>query len=696
MIRHATLEFPPRFHLAKREAGRVTLWSDTGAEAHIFVLEQDILRLVVLPDARMRQSRTWAIAPGQEDVPDDGRDRFDLDGFSLPDFALDTSHREQLVVSTDRVRLSIGLAGLRCRWSLNTPQGWIEVACDRPTQAYDFGWWDGKVRHYLVRNPSEQYFGLGEKTGVLDRAGRRFRMNNTDAMGYDAQTSDPLYKHLPFYITRQPDTGLAFGLFYDTLSDCVFDMGCERSNYHGIYRYFEADHGDLDLYFIGGPAVSQVTERFTWLTGKPAAMPDWAIGYSGSTMSYTDAEDAQVQMGVFLDQLARHKLPCSSFHLSSGYTSINSRRYVFNWNRRKFPEPRAFVERYTQAGVRLVANIKPALLDDHPAFETLEERGLFLKDCQGNAAREQFWDGAGAYLDFTNPDTAAWWKENLTRQLLDLGIVSTWNDNNEFEVSNPRAMAHGFGRPFPAREMKPLQTLLMMRASRQAQLSHAPDETPFLVSRAGATGMHRYVQTWSGDNFTSWETLKYNIRMGLGLALSGISNIGHDVGGFAGPAPERELLLRWIGFGVFMPRFSIHSWNEDGSTTEPWMYPEAIETVQALFALREALRPDIITALADYREHYTPAVRPIFYDFPDDPDAWNDTDDFLLGRDILVAPVVQPGMTHRQIRLPRGALWRDPYAGVVYAGGEVIEVDAPLDRPPYLRRLPLEPDLTSA
>jgi alpha-glucosidase len=505
-------------------------------------------------------------------------------------------------------------------------------------------------------------------------------------MGYDARTSDPLYKHLPFYITRRPD-GACFGLFYDTLSDCVFDLGCERSNYHGLYRYFEAEHGDLDLYVIAGPALADVVARFTWLTGKPAATPGWALGYSGSTMAYTDAPDAEAQMQGFLEKLAEHELPCGSFHLSSGFTSIGPRRYVFNWNREKFPDPARFAAAYEAAGVRLVANIKPVLLDDHPGFDEAAAQGLFLTGADGRPSLEQFWDGVGAYLDFTNPATVAWWKANVARQLLEVGIAATWNDNNEFEVTDPHATAQGFGRPFPAREMKPLQTLLMMRASREAQLAHAPNEPPFLVSRAGSAGMQRYVQTWTGDNATSWETLKYNIRMGLGLALSGISNIGHDVGGFAGPAPDRELLLRWIGFGVFMPRFSIHSWNDDGSVTEPWSYPEAMETVRALFRLRETLRPDIAQALADYRELYRPAVRPVFHDFPDDPGAWADTDDFLLGRDILVAPVVEPGAATRCVRLPAGCSWADDHSGAVHAGGRTIEIDAPVERPPFFRRV---------
>ena len=180
----------------------------------------------------------------------------------------------------------------------------------------------------------------------MDRSGRRFRLQNIDPMGYDARTSDPLYKHIPFYIARKPKTGAAVGLFYDTLSDCAFDFGCEHSNYHGPYRSFEAEHGDLDLYVIAGPKIADITRRFTWLTGRPAATPDWALGYSGSTMSYTDAPDAQGQMGKFLTSLAEHDIPCTSFHFSSGYTSIGDKRYVFHWNRDKFPDPKAFVQSY--------------------------------------------------------------------------------------------------------------------------------------------------------------------------------------------------------------------------------------------------------------------------------------------------------------------------------------------------------------
>lgn len=225
---------------------------------------------------------------------------------------------------------------------------------DRKTQAYNFGWWDERVYHYIARKPGEMYVGLGERAGSLDRANQSYEMRNVDAMGYNARTTDPLYKHIPFYVTWQPETSTGFGLFYDTLADCRFDMGRELDNYHGHYRHFIAEHGDLDYYFIASPDTPlHAVRRFTWLTGRPAWMPKWGLGYSGSTMSYTDAPDAQKRMAEFIDRCREHDILCDSFHLSSGYTSIGGKRYVFNWNRDKFPDIDGFVTSYLREGVRL-------------------------------------------------------------------------------------------------------------------------------------------------------------------------------------------------------------------------------------------------------------------------------------------------------------------------------------------------------
>jgi alpha-glucosidase len=579
------------------------------------------------------------------------------------------------------VRLVIQRAGFCCAWSIREAHAWRAVAADRPTQAYDFRWWDGRVRHYLRRAPGEVYLGLGECSGAVDRAGRRLRLSNIDAMGYSARTSDPLYKHIPFYITARPGEGVAFGLFYDTLSDCEFDFGQELDNYHGPYRGFVAEHGDLDYYFIAGPRLDQVVRRFTWLTGAPALLPRWGLGYSGSAMSYADAPQAQARMAEFLSGCAQHDILCDSFHLSSGYSAIDGKRHVFHWNRERFPDPAAFIESFADKGVRVVANVKPCLLRSHPLFPEAHARGLLICEADGSPAWSQLWDEVGAYLDFTRPETADWWRAQVRSALLDLGVAATWNDNIEFEIKSPQALAHGFGAPWPAWEIKPALTQLMVRASREAQLAMAPQKRPFLVSRAGSAGMQRYGQTWSGDNVTAWETLRFNLKMGLGLALSGVSNAGHDVGGFSGPAPDVELFVRWVQLGVLLPRFSIHSWNDDGAANAPWMHPAATRHVRDLIRLRYRLIPYLYDLLWRHHDAFEPVVRPTFYDFPDDLGCWAECDEMMVGPALLAAPVVEAGQTARTLRLPRGADWIDLRSGERFAGGARPVRPAPWDHP---------------
>ncbi|WP_104656575.1 TIM-barrel domain-containing protein [Ralstonia insidiosa] len=677
---------PPRFELQAQDGNRLRLVSSTGAAIEVFVLEEDIIRVLVLPHGDLRGPATWSIAPGADDTPLEGRDRRDLSGFSLPEFALE-SDANTLRVQTSKIRLSIALAGGFCTWEISRAGQWQPVLHDRATQAYNFGYWDEQVYHYVRREPGEMYFGLGERAGELNRAHQRYEMRNIDAMGYSARTTDPLYKHIPFYVTWHPENGTGFGLFYDTLSDCSFDMGRELDNYHGHYRYFAAPFGDLDYYFIASPDTPlDATRRFTWMTGRPAWMPKWGLGYSGSTMTYTDAPNAQEQMGEFIKGCREHDILCDSFHLSSGYTSIGPKRYVFNWNTDKFPDARGFVQGYLDAGIRLCPNIKPCLLQDHPKFAEAKEAGLLVSDANGEPAWVQFWDEVGAYLDFTNPKTLDWWKANVKSALLDYGMASTWNDNNEFEVWSPDAFAQGFGKKHPIREAKVLHTMLMMRASREAQLEYAPQRRPFLVSRSGGVGMQRYVQTWSGDNYTSWETLRFNNKMGLGLALSGVSNIGHDIGGFAGPAPSPELLVRWVAFGAFLPRFSIHSWNDDKTVNEPWMYPEVTSQIASLIKLRYRLIPYLYELLWQSTQAYEPVLKPTFAEFPSDRRCYEENDDMLIGSSLLVAPVVEQGQRERSVYLPAGARWVSYWSGEAFEGGQTVTLPAPWEQPVMLIR----------
>lgn len=689
------------FSFLKEEKNTLDFKSNNGETfVKIFVLEEDIIRVLFI-DNSLKLGRTWLVAPGMEDVSCEGRDRLDISPFSLPKFKYKINNNK-FVLETNRMKLIVNLDGFKINWFARENNEWISIAKDRKTQSYNYEGNLGKgIFHYMERNLEEQYFGLGEKAGKVDRHGRRYRMLNVDPMGYDAETSDPLYKHIPFYITRSTNNEISYGLFYDNLSTSTFEMGSELDNYHGYYRYYQGEDGDLDYYMILGPKINDVVKKFSWLTGKTIFQPKWCIGYSGSTMSYTDAPNAQEQLQKFIKDCKEQDIPCDSFQLSSGYTSIGNKRYVFNWNKAKVPTPKEMSESFHENGLKLCANIKPCLLLDHPKFEELKERNMFVMNRENKGPEiAQFWDDLGAYLDFTNPNTYKWWKNNIKEQLLEYGIDSTWNDNNEYEIWDNEAKVNGFGESINIGMIRPIQPLLMMKASYEAQKEYNPSIRPYLISRSGCPGMQRYVQTWSGDNRTSWKTLKYNIKMGIGLSLSGIYNLGHDVGGFAGPAPEPELLVRWVQNGIFHPRFTIHSWNEDGTVNEPWMYPEVTKYIRKLIKFRTRITPYLYNLLYRAHEYYEPMIRPTFYNFEDDEKTFEENDDFMLGESLLVASVVEKGKLERKVYLPKYEQgWYDFHTEKWYEGGQEVILSAPFDYTPLLAKagsiIPInDPDIT--
>ncbi|KGQ69547.1 alpha-glucosidase [Chelonobacter oris] len=668
------------WQLLNQDNNRIDIQCEYHWKLHIFVLEDDIFRVVFSQHDNFRVPQTWAVTPNQTDIAWQGRDRWLPDHFSLPAYSV-TEHKSGIAIETGRLKVIVHRP-LWLEWQYNHDGEWRTFVADRKTGAYLFGISSPQISHFLQRNVSEHYYGLGEKTGNLNRHGRRFEMRNLDAMGYNAETTDPLYKHIPFYITHTEE--VSYGLYYDNLASCWFRLGSEIDNYHSYYRSYQAEDGDLDYYMMLGPRILDVTKKYTALTGGTAFGPKWSLGYSGSTMHYTDAPDAQEQLKKFVDLCHQHTIPCDSFQLSSGYTSIGDKRYVFHWNHDKVPQPKEMSAYFHNAGMKLAANIKPCLLHDHPKYNEVAQAGLFIKDSESDHPEiSVFWDDEGSHLDFTNPNTISWWKNNIKKQLLEYGIDSTWNDNNEFEVWDNNAKCHYFGKGLPIKLIRPLQPLLMMKASYEAQTEYAPNIRPYLISRSGSPGMNRYVQTWSGDNRTNWNTLRYNIKMGLGMSLSGLYNVGHDVGGFSGNKPDPELFVRWVQNGVMHPRFTIHSWNDDQTVNEPWMYPEVTPIIREAIKLRYRLMPYLYNLLWKAHHEHEPMLRPTFLDHESDSKTFEENDDYLLGQDLLVASVVEAQQITREVYLPNNQYgWYDFYTHQWFAGKQTVTADAPLERIP--------------
>ena len=673
-------------HVARADGHGIDLHLAGGAGFQVQVLEPSLVRVRYRPATGYKESRTWAIAPQPgQDVPWQGRRRDDLQGFSCPSAQL-TQTPDSVTLHTGSLVVTLRPDPLQLTWT--DTQGRL-LAQDRGTSAYFTSPRTGAVRHYLQRDRAERYYGLGDKTGALNLHGRRLRTLALDSLGYDPKNGDPLYKHWPFVLTRAP-SGAWFGIYYDTLCACTFDLGCEHDNYHDLFRYVEIDDGDLDYYLMAGNTPAEVIAQFVRLIGGTQLPPRWSLGYAQTAMGLADAADAQQQLDNFISRIESEGIPCSSFHYGSGYSSRGKRRYVFTWNASKFPDPKTLNARFHQSGMHVVANIKPCLLDDHPAFEEVRAQGGFIHDAHsGQPVIEQFWDGVGSHLDFTHPAVVAWWQKSLRAQVLDFGIDVGWNDNNEYAVMDDDARSHGFGETLPMHRSRPLHGLLMTRASFEAQRAHAGGgaEPLYSVTRGGPPGLQRYAQTWTGDNTTSWDTVRWNLRTGLQMSLSGMFNIGHDVGGFAGPVPGPELFVRWVQACCLNPRMVMNSWKADGTTNVPWLHPAVTPHVAAAIRLRYLLMPYLWSLFEQAHQAHTPIIRPTFYDFPDDERCFDDCDDFMLGDALLVAPVVEAGATTRAVYLPRGpAAWYDFASGQRFEAGQVHTVPAGLGVLPLFAR----------
>jgi Alpha-glucosidases, family 31 of glycosyl hydrolases len=547
----------------------------------------------------------------------------------------------------------------------------------------------GRLYHYTCMDDDDYFYGFGEKAGCLNKKKRRMRMHNVDTIGYDSECSDPLYKHIPFYIKLNSKNNKASGIFYNNSYDSTFDMGCERSGYWNKYSYFCADGGELDTFFINGPQIKDVVKNYTDLTGKTAMPTKYSLGYMGSTMYYTELdEDSDKAILQFLDRCKEEGIPCDGFFMSSGYTTgEDGKRYVFNWNYDRFKNPGEFVSKLKEKGAALAPNIKPGMLISHPLYKEFDEAGAYIKDEKEEKSQtDRYWGGQASFVDFTNPKGRELWKKHLKEALVSLGITSIWNDNNEYEINNTEAVCHFEGMKKEVSGLRPIMPNLMALMAKETVEEVYPNTRPYITNRAGFAGIQRYAQTWAGDNNTSWKSLKFNIPVILGLGLSGVANQGCDIGGFFGPVPEPELFVRWVQNGIFQPRFSIHSCNNDNTVTEPWMCPSYTKYIREAIQLRYKLVPYFYSLLFEAATEGSPVMRPLIYEFPQDKKLLEESFDFMIGSSILVANVLEKNAKTRKVYLPEGVTWYDWYTKQAYEGGKTVEVEVSLGSIPMFFR----------
>ena len=492
------------------------------------------------------------------------------------------------------------------------------------------------------------YFGLGDKIGPLDRRNQAFTLWDTDSFGF-ADTTDPIYKAIPFVIGAD-ETGHAFGLFMDNTYRSYFDFG--KSERDAID--FGAEGGPVDYYVMAGPDAKSVVSEYAYLTGTAPLTPKWALGFQQSHWSYM----TQGEVKGIADHLRADRIPADVVYMDIDYQDRNR---PFTVNKTAFPDLPGLVAGLKAENMHLVliTDLHIADVEDgsYAPYASGKAADIFVRKPDGSPYVGTVWPGPAVFPDFSRPKARDWWGTQYT-DFVKMGVSGFWNDMDEPSVFNVRSKTmpldtvHRIEEPgFSPRnashaEMHNVYGMLNSRATYEGVLKLAPDQRPFVLTRASYAGGQRYAATWTGDNSSSWAHLKLSTPMLSNLGLSGFSYAGDDIGGFAGDAPSPDLLTRWIEVGAFNPIFRDH-YQKDKPAQEAWVHGPDHEAIRRKYIEeRYRLMPYIYGLAEENSRTGLPIMRPVFLEFPLSlarsfgERSGETQDQFMLGSNLLIAPPI--------------------------------------------------------
>ena len=559
---------------------------------------------------------------------------------------------------------------------------------DLPLRSYVL---DGSgVAHYTRYHRNNLHIGLGEKAAPVDLSNRHFTLSATDCFGYDVHRTDPMYKHIPLLIRATPQGVVA--TYSTSHARGFYSVGSEMDGMWGPFKVYRQEHGGLENYILIGRTLQEVVTLFADLVGYPMLVPRWAFGYFAGGMKYSmlDSPRASEALMEFAKKLEVYDIPCSGFQMSSGYTVAETEpktRNVFTWNRHRFPDPKAFCDAFHAKGIRLIANVKPYILASHPEYKKLVEAGALFSDPRTKgSAIARLWSagggesGEGGHIDFSSKAGYDFWYEGA-KALRETGMDCMWNDNNEYTLPSDDwmlalsapAVQDALASPQEKRRDaglwgRALHCELMGKASHDALLAARPDERPFVLTRSATAGTMKYAaSSWSGDNVTSWDSMRGANALSLTAGMCLLQNYGHDIGGFEGPQPSPELLLRWVQLGIHSPRFAINCFktstgdNSVGDVIEPWMYPSIIPEIRNAIKRRYELIPYLYSLMLQSHSEAIPTQRWVGCGYESDPEVWTNKvlkdgeTQYWLGDTLLVGGVYEAGLDEAKVYLPKSS-----------------------------------------
>ena len=515
--------------------------------------------------------------------------------------------------------------------------------------------------------PDECFVGTGERFRKMDLSGQTFQLKNQDGQGVNNRRC---YKNIPFYLSSR-----MYGCFYHTSDYCKLSLADHSTR----SVQFLNDRATLDVFLIGGQTPEEILKSYRMLTGFPQMPPLWSFGIWMSRMTYFSADE----VNAICDRLRLEHYPCDVIHLDTGWFRTD---WLCEWkfNPERFPDPKGFIQHLKDNGFKVSLWQLPYVAQGAEQIGEAKENKYISQPMQeedsstGGASNFSTLDYAGT-IDFTYDEATRWYKNQLLKPLLDMGVKCIKTDFGE-----NIHMDHRYHSMEPER-LNNIYSLLYQRAA--YEVTKEVTGNGIVWARSAWAGCQRYPLHWGGDSASSWDGLAGSLKGGLHFGLSGFAFWSHDVPGFhsipdfMNSPLDEQVYVRWTQFGVFSSHMRYHG----TCKREPWHYPAIAPIVKRWWKLRYKLLPYIIEQSELACKSGYPIVRALLFHHPHDRQVWHIDDEYYFGNDFLVCPVIN-SRNHRDIYLPEG-LWVNFFTGERLQGARwYYNVEVPLDQMPVFVR----------
>lgn len=487
--------------------------------------------------------------------------------------------------------------------------------------------------------PGEKIFGCGESFTRLDKRGQKICLMTSDTQ---STASSQMYKPIPFFMSSR-----GYGMFVHSSTPLTFDFGYTHQSTTTLYNGDE----ELDLFFFFGTP-KEILSEYTALTGRSPLPPIWSFGLWMGTFSFT----SQKQVCDVAMKMRKKNFPCDVIHIDAGWfeKGINC---DFRFNKKKFPHPQSMMKSLLQNGFRVSLWQIPYFTPHNPLYKEIIEKKLYIKNAAGHIPTED------AILDLTNADTIKWYAEKLSA-LLKMGASVIKAD---FGEATPLHGLYASGTTgFYEHNLYPLRYNKLI-----SELTKKETGQSIIWARSAWAGSQKYPVHWGGDAEISDAGMAGTLRGGLSLGLSGFSFWSHDIGGFSG-SPVEELYARWSFFGLLSSHSRVHGF----PPREPWKFSKQFQhQFRKISELRYRLLPYIYSQACISSREGLPLMKTLFLNYPNDPSTWNIEDEYLLGDDLLIAPLMEQDTAGRLLYLPEGK-WIDLQSKKIYEGKQWVTIIA--------------------